>query len=275
MGPFKLVWQWITTQCSCLSHRGTIQRGLKLYIFWVLREAAIKHTMHQWAVVTTPTTWRTNTFHCFDTSSLLSIKTARPALKGNQLWLWEIMNTVWPLKLNVFSLSWIISPVFCSVEEHTVLSVSCATCLAHLWINSNKKMLCLLLFLFSCPHLGCLRWVKKMGHVLFLNHRKWERDDRYGVRAVPWLLNILCCDEQQAKLIGVWVRMESRGVGWFLVLYYWGHPQSERKKHITHITPTTTSTAAASVLSQKWNQWRKEKRKMFGIKRQSITEKEI
>lgn len=63
-------------------------------------------------------------FHCFDTRSFLSIKTAGPALKGNQLWLWGMMNAAWPLKLNAFSLPWIIPPVFCSVEEHTVLLVS-------------------------------------------------------------------------------------------------------------------------------------------------------
>lgn len=63
-------------------------------------------------------------FHCFDTRSVLSIKAAGPALKGNQLWLWEMMNTVWPLKLNAFSLPWITSPVFCSVEGHRVLLLS-------------------------------------------------------------------------------------------------------------------------------------------------------
>lgn len=127
MGPFKFAWQWTTAQCSCLSKRGTVQRGLglKLYIFKALQEVAIKHTMHQWAVVTMPTTWRNNTFHCFDIGSFLSIKIARPALKGNQLWLWKMMNTVWPLRPNVLLLSWIISrPFFFGGTS------SCTTCLA-------------------------------------------------------------------------------------------------------------------------------------------------
>lgn len=75
MGPFKSVWQWTATQCSCLSRRGTVQRGhgLKPYIFKALQDGAIKPTMHQWAVVTMPTTWRNNTFHYFDIRSFLFI----------------------------------------------------------------------------------------------------------------------------------------------------------------------------------------------------------
>lgn len=152
MGPFKLVWQWITPQCFCRSCRGTLQRGLRLelYVFWVLQEAAIKHKMHQWSVVTQPTTRRTNTFHCFDTRSFLSIKRARPALKGNQLWLWEMMNTIWPLKPNAFLLSWIILPVFFTVREHTVHFQCLAPPFLHIYEFTQMK----------CSHWDCFWWVK-------------------------------------------------------------------------------------------------------------------
>ena len=195
MGPFKLVWHWITTQCSCLS-RGRIGLRLKLYIFWDLQEAAIKHTMHQWAVVTSPTTWRTNTFHCFDTRSFLSIKTVRPALKGNQLWLWEVMNTVWPLKSNAFSLSWIISPVFCSVREHTVHFRSLAPPVLHIreWTQIKRCVFCSFSFALELSPLS----EKKGDTFSIIAIGNESRDGRYTVREVLWLLNILCCDKERA-----------------------------------------------------------------------------
>lgn len=114
MGTFKLVWQWTTTQCSCLSKRGAVQRGLrlKLYVFWALQEVAIKTHNAPMSNCHHAKTWRNNTFHCFDIRNFLSTKTERLALKVNHLWLWKMMNTVRPLKPNVFSLSWMISYPF-------------------------------------------------------------------------------------------------------------------------------------------------------------------
>lgn len=64
--------------------------------------------------------------------------------------------------------------------------------------------------------------------------------------------------------------------GVFLDLYSLGRSSERREKmHITHTTTATYSTAAASVLPQKWNWQRKEKRKRFGYRRQSVAERDV
>lgn len=62
-------------------------------------------------------------------------------------------------------------------------------------------------------------------------------------------------------------------MGYFWILFTRDDLTAKGKKCITHIT-TSTSSAATSVLPQKWNRWRKEKRKLFGFRSQSATEKD-
>lgn len=88
------------------------------------RSAKVKRTSimaEHLPFVTMPTTWQTNTSFSSDARGFSvykkNKKSSEPALKVNQLWLYGIMNTSWPLKtpVNAFSLSWMIphSLFFC------------------------------------------------------------------------------------------------------------------------------------------------------------------
>lgn len=154
--------------------------------------------MHQWTVVTTPPTWRTSAFHCFDTRSVLCIKAAGPALKRNQLWLWEMMNTVWPLKQMRFhypELSLLSSVLWWNIQYFYCL----APPVLYVYELTQVRECCVSSFLLSPLGLSPVGKKRNMRET-------WQVWSQGGA---------LCCDEQQAKLSVEWVRMESRGEVFF------------------------------------------------------------
>lgn len=116
-------WACLSRRNNNLSHnvpfRGTVQSrlGLKLHIFSALQQPAIKHTMHQWRVVTMPTTWRKNTFHCHWHLELSVHKTGEGSIKNQSAVLIKNEHSVF------IPLNYLLAVLFCASHHLSCTSV--------------------------------------------------------------------------------------------------------------------------------------------------------
>lgn len=141
-------WAHLRRRDIDLSHnvpfRGTVRSGLglKLHIFSALEQPAVKHTMHQWAAVTMPTTWRKKTFHCHWHLELSVHKTGECSIKN---------RSAVPMKNEEHSvfipLNYLFAVLLCASH--------------HLSCTSVKQLRTVSQLIIPCAHRGCFDGQKK------------------------------------------------------------------------------------------------------------------